>query len=803
MWSARVVRRVRLAAAGLLLATVTLVSGGTSPVPVAQAAFPSFPGSQWYEGLVQQSTILNCFSIIGGYTYSEAGAGVWVSFESNPANAKPAVGDSFDIKISVYGLGNACSGQRFIPSFTLPTGVARDPARDVTCWTSFDGKPLTQATDATDCPSRFTNFAPATFQAGATMYLSSDTQNARAWPLPSGVLWEFRIPVIASTPQTSSDLQGHVKMFDGNSSPVLQPRQGLFVFNAPAGTTQPPTVWYDQPSTLTAKLLPGDVFPGFGGMPSAYGIYSVGFVNTRGTEGNFFMDLGSSPGTSNLGSVFAGSTNPSDTEDGYQIAADWLADDGFSPLSPGQTYHWRLRYVRTDTAPSQTYLGISQSFTVPVQTTCNGLDVTVNLALGQQPTDGNDVILGTSNSETIAAGAGNDTICALGGNDTIVGGLGNDWTDGGAGINTVSYANAPNGVTVSLATPGAQVTGEGVDTLISIANLVGSAYDDTLTGDGAPNGISGLAGNDTINGGIGDDDLDGGPGDDTLDGGPGRNSANYRGAVSGVTVSLATAAAQSTGGSGTDTLISITDLTGSAFDDRLTGSSADNVLLGLAGNDTLAGGPGNDTLDGGAGTNTASYASAGSAVTVNLGTSVGQNTGGAGTDRLVSISNLIGSSFNDRLTGNGGNNNLTGGPGNDTISGGPGNDTLDGGTGNDTLTGGPGNDTLDGSTGTDTASYSSSSRGVTVSLAKTTAQDTRSAGLDRLLRIENLIGTSAADRLTGNGVANKLFGGGANDTLAGAAGNDTLVGGPGSRDRCDGGPGRDKKTTCEVNTGFP
>lgn len=784
MWSARVRRRVRLAAAGLLLATVTLVTGGASPVPIAQATF--LPNSTWYEGFVQQSTITSCFSIIGGYPYTEAGAGTWMSFEANPENItgpKPAVGDSFDIKISVYGLGNACSGQRFIPAFTLPTGVALDPARNVTCWTSFDGKPLTQAIGATDCPSRFTNFAPATFQAGATMYLSSDTQNARTWPLPSGVLWEFHIPVIASTPQTSSNLQGHVKMFDGNASPVLQPRQGLFVFNATNPTLQEPTVWYDQPSTLTAKLLPGDVFPGFGGTPSAYGIYSVGYVNTRGTEGGFYMDLGTSPGTSNLGSVFAGMSNPSDAYDGYQIAADWLASDGFSPLTPGQTYYWRLRYERTS-PPGGTYLGAPQSFTVPVQTTCNGQDVTVNLALGQQPTDGDDVILGTNGSETIAAGAGNDTICALGGNDTIVGGLGNDFIDGGAGINTASYANAPNGVTVSLGAPGSQATGEGTDTLISITNLIGSAYDDVLTGEGGANGISGLAGNDTIDGSFGDDDLDGGPGNDTIDGGPGRNSANYRGAASGVTVSLSTAAAQNTVGAGTDTLLSITDLTGSALDDRLTGNNADNVLLGLAGNDTFNGGPGNDTLDGGTGTNTASYTSAGSAVTVNLGTSVAQNTGGAGTDRLLSINNVTGSAFNDRLTGNNANNVLLGLGGNDT------------------LTGGPGNDTLDGGPGTDTASYSSASSGVTVNLATTSAQNTGGAGTDTLRTVENLVGTSAKDRLTGNGAANKLTGGGSADRLAGAAGSDTLVGGPG-QDRCDGGSGRDRKKTCEVNTGFP
>jgi hypothetical protein len=61
------------------------------------------------------------------------------------------------------------------------------------------------------------------------------------------------------------------------------------------------------------------------------------------------------------------------------------------------------------------------------------------------------------------------------------------------------------------------------------------------------------------------------------------------------------ATAQVTGGSGTDTLISIENLTGSNSADTLTGSSGANSLNGGTGNDTLAGGTGDDTLDGGTG----------------------------------------------------------------------------------------------------------------------------------------------------------------------------------------------------------
>jgi hypothetical protein len=58
-------------------------------------------------------------------------------------------------------------------------------------------------------------------------------------------------------------------------------------------------------------------------------------------------------------------------------------------------------------------------------------------------------------------------------------------------------------VTVTLATPGvAQNTiNAGTDTLTSIENLLGSDFNDTLTGDAGANKLEGGVGNDTLNGG--------------------------------------------------------------------------------------------------------------------------------------------------------------------------------------------------------------------------------------------------------------------------------------------------------------
>jgi Ca2+-binding RTX toxin-like protein len=105
------------------------------------------------------------------------------------------------------------------------------------------------------------------------------------------------------------------------------------------------------------------------------------------------------------------------------------------------------------------------------------------------------------------------------------------------------------------------------------------------------------------------------------------DSVNYGSAASGVSINLAVSTAQATGGSGTDTLVSIENLTGSGFDDRLAGNSDANVLNGSAGSDMLLGGGGNDTLidgqgrnviDGGTGTDTLSFAGSNSTVGVDL-----------------------------------------------------------------------------------------------------------------------------------------------------------------------------------------
>ena len=93
---------------------------------------------------------------------------------------------------------------------------------------------------------------------------------------------------------------------------------------------------------------------------------------------------------------------------------------------------------------------------------------------------------------------------------------------------------------------------------------------------------------------------------------------------------------------------------------------------------------------------------------VSLAIAGAQETGGAGTDTLVSIENLTGSAFDDKLIGNAGANVLSGLAGNDRLDGAGGADTLLGGDGDDILIGGAGGDVLDGGEGFDLVSYETS-----------------------------------------------------------------------------------------------
>ena len=118
------------------------------------------------------------------------------------------------------------------------------------------------------------------------------------------------------------------------------------------------------------------------------------------------------------------------------------------------------------------------------------------------------------------------------GNDVLLGGDGADVLDGGNGMDTASYADATAGVTVDLTAGTGLGNAAAGDVLRGIEALIGSDFDDSLTGSGWANtlqgrvgndALSGMGGFDTLLGSDGDDRLNGGGGSDSLTGGSGRD----------------------------------------------------------------------------------------------------------------------------------------------------------------------------------------------------------------------------------------------------------------------------------------
>ena len=309
----------------------------------------------------------------------------------------------------------------------------------------------------------------------------------------------------------------------------------------------------------------------------------------------------------------------------------------------------------------------------------------------------------------------------------------------------------------------------------------------------SPDAIFGQGGNDTIFGFGGDDSIWGGEGADTIDGGFGSDTAMFSDSTAGVLLNLETGAG-TYGTAAGDILISIENLYGSAFVDRLIGNGASNTLNGAGGNDILKGGGGTDqlfgganddilqggagadTLNGGDGIDTANYASSLLAINADLGGG-GNWWGDAEGDTFSSIENITGSAHDDLIRGNAGSNVLSGQDGDDYLRGGAGADNLQGGAGWDTL------------------GYYGSATAVTVSLHTGAAAGGDAAG-DVFSGMENLQGSQHDDTLEGDAGRNSISGWDGDDTLRGLGGDDRLWGGVGA-DALFGGEGVD---TADYNT---
>lgn len=244
--------------------------------------------------------------------------------------------------------------------------------------------------------------------------------------------------------------------------------------------------------------------------------------------------------------------------------------------------------------------------------------------------DGADTIIAAESSNTIAGGAGadsltgssgddvlysadyaasayssdaaddmgleHDRVSAGNGNDILAIGFGDD-VDGGAGTDTLRYSfgGLTYGVTFNtagIAGGGAYTIGGGViQNVESLVHLRGTDYADnlnlatqnallTVNAGGGDDVITSNSSSASVLGGDGDDRLVSGPAGDYFDGGAGRDTIDYSGVSSAVTVSLKTGA-----GVGGDSLVSVEGVIGTAFNDTLVGAGNGSSLSGGAGSD--------------------------------------------------------------------------------------------------------------------------------------------------------------------------------------------------------------------------
>ena len=441
--------------------------------------------------------------------------------------------------------------------------------------------------------------------------------------------------------------------------------------------------------------------------------------------------------------------------------------------------------------------------------------------------DGADVFYGDADDDFRMDGRAGD--------DEIDGGSGHDTMWGGTGTDTISWADAAGPVTASMdgqANDGVADENEYIPSDFEV--LRGGPFGDTLYGKGAASEtLLGGGGGDNLQGGGGDDVLRGEAGNDALhisagstvlDGGADKDSLSF--ASAGQPVYVYQDGVANDGLAGKDNVTSVEDLTGTSYGDDLEGTPGDDVIHGGGGGDkitpmfgddavyggngpdNLSGGPGmpsdcgnlgctkfdTDTVNGGAGSDRIDYSSRDENLTIAIDGS-SKSGGFMENDSLSSIEDAVGGGGDDLIYGNDSPNSLNGREGDDAISGRKGNDYLsgdegndhwlEGGADNDFVVGGAGDDrlmavggsdSLYGASGRDLVSYEAATTGVVAQIGTGTSGPTGEADtIDK--DVEDLEGSSYADKLYGGAAGNRLIGYSGADLLVGNGGADALVGG--------------------------
>ncbi len=416
---------------------------------------------------------------------------------------------------------------------------------------------------------------------------------------------------------------------------------------------------------------------------------------------------------------------------------------------------------------------------------------------------GFEILIGTGKDDVLSGlSSSASTIDGGAGNDIITGGTGADKLIGGAGVNTLNYSTDTadgTGVSIDLRTQATfdarySVVIPAGKTLANFQQHGGGAEGDLISGFA---NVVGSADNDTITGDKNNNVIEGGAGADTLIGGLGVNTVSYASSAGRVFVDLSTSTAQDsshtfnvfTDGSTSnndaagDQLTGFVNVIGSAFSDEMVGNSKANILKGGDDADYFIGarldtithlldtsGAGADTFDGGNGFDRADYSAETAGITITLGKNgvaakvTGGSANGAAGDTLINIEGVIGGSGNDALTGNTFQHDLSGGDGNDTI-----------------YAFASSSSSYSGDAGSDTLNFSKLTTGVTVDFSAGHSSASAAGFSASVFFFEVAVGTAFADSITSDDNQGMTIDGGAGDDfLFGGAGHDILIGGLGN-----------------------
>lgn len=389
---------------------------------------------------------------------------------------------------------------------------------------------------------------------------------------------------------------------------------------------------------------------------------------------------------------------------------------------------------------------------------------------------------------TVDGGAGDDVIIGQAGSVSVMGGAGNrfvssrtaDTFHSGEGADTIDYSGANAGVEVNLSWG----SGPGGDILISVEGVVGTAFNDTLTGGGSNATLDGGAGNDTLNLYIGDVAYLGAGADVAIVNGVSSVkpiiikdfsvedtlrfaslSGTYAEAVAG-TYSEALAAAKAKLAAGYNFVAVQTGADVYVFGDPVANRTDFYGVVRLENTTLNAVSADNVGIAGALVTPTPTPTPTPTATPTPTPTPTAPTAG------------------DDTITGTPGPDALSGGAGNDVLYGLGGDDLLNGGVGADWMFGGPGNDVYivdqPGDVVIELANegYDRVDVGFTYSWTYVLPDNVEAARVvtgTRATTGAGLTGNSGANHLTGHDGANTLDGGAGNDTLVGGLGDDVYV----------------------------